>query len=106
MNTTNGNLDLSQGQVSKLLSQAAGPALQAECLQKAPVATGDIAVTSGGNLKCKHMIHVVAPHYKKGKNEKVWLIVVADTGLVCVYHAFVRMCVGNAFAGEEMPPTV
>ena len=70
VNTTNVDLNLSQGAVAQALSKAAGPALQAECTKKAPISAGDIAVTEGGRLQCRHVIHVVASSYQK-QAEKV-----------------------------------
>ena len=74
MNSTNGNMDLSGGAVAQALSKAAGPALQAECTQKAPIAAGEIAVTGPGNiLRCKCIIHINCPGYDKagGQAEEV-----------------------------------
>ena len=73
VNTTNADLDLSQGPVARALSKAAGPALQAECTKKAPISVGDIAVTGGGRLQCRYVFHTVAgqyPHREK-QAEKV-----------------------------------
>ena len=64
VNTTNVDLNLSQGAVAQALSKAAGPALQAECTKKAPISAGDIAVTEGGRLQCRHVFHVVASPIK------------------------------------------
>ena len=73
VNTTNEDLDLTQGAVAKALSQAAGPALQAECTNKARISVGSMAVTGSGNLPCRHVFHIVAPSYDgPGRNaEKV-----------------------------------
>ena len=66
MNSTNGNLDLSRGAVAQALTKAAGPSLQAECTNKAPIATGEIAVTGPGKiLRCKCIIHINCPGYDK-----------------------------------------
>ena len=69
VNTTNADLDLSQGPVARALSKAAGPALQAECTKKAPISAGDIAVTGSGKLQCRHVIHVVASKYQPNQVE-------------------------------------
>ena len=73
INTSNTELDLSQGAVSQALAAAAGPVLQAECLKKKPVPVGRIATTSGGQLKCQYVIHTVLPQYDGtgGKAEQV-----------------------------------
>ena len=73
VNTTNCNLDLSQGAVATALAKAAGPTLQAECNKKAPVSVGNYAVTGAGKLPCRNVLHVVAPNYDGpgGQAEKV-----------------------------------
>ena len=63
INTSNGELDLSQGAVSKALAAAAGPTLQAECSKKKPLQVGGIATTTGGQLQCQYVIHTVLPAY-------------------------------------------
>ena len=65
VNSTSPDLDLTSGQVSIALSKAAGPLLAQECARKATIrkTAGDITVTGGGNLKCKHVFHVVLKHY-------------------------------------------
>ena len=69
VNTTNADLDLTQGPVAQALSKAAGPTLQAECKKKAPISVGNIAVTGGGKLQCCHVIHVVASKYQPNQVE-------------------------------------
>ncbi len=56
-----------------MLSNAAGPTLQAECQKLAPIQVGDVAVTKAGKLPCRHILHVVAPGYDRpgGQAEKV-----------------------------------
>ena len=73
INTTNEELDLTQGAVAKELAKAAGPALQAECNKKAPIPIGGVAVTGPGKLPCRHVFHVNAPNYDGpgGQAEKV-----------------------------------
>lgn len=69
MNTTNPNLDLSQGAVARALLKAGGPSLQQECGNIAPIAVGDVAVTGPGKLPCRYVLHTVLPAYKKRSNE-------------------------------------
>ena len=73
VNTTNTKLSLAQGAVSKALLKAGGPDLQAECDKKAPISSGDVAVTGGGKMECRHIFHVVIPNYDGpgGQAEKV-----------------------------------
>ena len=55
------------GGVAGLISRRGGPAIQRESdewvRQHGPVATGSAAITSGGNLKARHVIHAVGPIY-------------------------------------------
>lgn len=72
VNSTTSDLDLTNGQVSVALSKAAGPSLAQECSRKATIGRrlpGEITVTEGGNLKCKHVFHVVLKHYQALKLE-------------------------------------
>ena len=69
VNTTNVDLNLSQGAVAQALSKAAGPALQAECTKKAPISVGDIAVTGGGRLPCRYVLHTVAAQYPRREKQ-------------------------------------
>ena len=69
VNTTNVELNLSQGGVAQALSKAAGPALQAECTKKAPISVGDIAVTGGGRLQCCYVFHTVAAQYHRREKQ-------------------------------------
>ena len=71
VNTTNGDLNLSNGGVAEALSKAAGPALQEECKKKAPISVGDIAVTGGGKLQCQYVLHTVAAQYHPHQVEEV-----------------------------------
>jgi poly [ADP-ribose] polymerase 10/14/15 len=70
VNSTNGNMDLSGGAVSQALVKAAGPSLQAECTQKAPIAAGEIAVTKPGNIQqCNCVIHINCPGYDESDRQ-------------------------------------
>ena len=59
MNTTDKDLSLSGGAVSKLILSTAGPQIQAECKQLAPkcIAFGQVIETSGYSLPCKKVYH-------------------------------------------------
>ena len=71
MNTTNPNLNLSQGAVSHALLKGGGGSLQEACSAIAPIGVGEVAVTSSGNLPCKHVFHTVLPAYKTNSNEAI-----------------------------------
>lgn len=59
-------MNLSGGAVAQALANAAGPALQAECNKKAPIAAGEIVVTGAGKIsKCQWIIHINCPGYDR-----------------------------------------
>lgn len=74
VNTTNNQLNLSSGAVSKALLDAAGQSLQDECTKKKPVKTGSVTITGPGKLPCKHVFHTVIPSHDEKGSEKVTII--------------------------------
>eukprot|EP00071_Canis_lupus_P035985 XP_022269542.1 poly [ADP-ribose] polymerase 15 isoform X4 [Canis lupus familiaris] len=69
VNTVPMNLQLGGGQLSQALLQKAGPELQKELYatrQGTEEEVGSIFMTSGCNLNCKAVLHVVAPHWDNG----------------------------------------
>ena len=59
VNSTNCQLELERGYVSKALLDRGGETLQRECHQNAPngIKCGEVVVTSGGQLMCQLVIH-------------------------------------------------
>lgn len=59
VNSTNRDLDLKVGAISRTLLKAGGDALAQECKIKYPdgIKLGEVAVTSGGAMKCKALFH-------------------------------------------------
>lgn len=69
VNTVPSDLQLGRGPLSQALLQKAGPMLQKELdatRQKTEEEVGSIFMTSGCNLDCKAVLHVVAPYWKNG----------------------------------------
>ena len=88
VNSTNRQLQLERGYVSKALLDIGGQTLQNECQQKAPqgVRSGEVVVTSGGKLNCKFVIHGACCRWdgRSGGSEKVVL-----TFMIChIYLVF------------------
>lgn len=78
VNSTSWNLDLNAGLTSKSLLKAAGPGIQQECKKKykGGIYMGEIAVTEGHNLNCKHVFHGYLSSYSTKENFQVFLHVV------------------------------
>ncbi|XP_071180461.1 Fanconi anemia group J protein homolog [Mytilus edulis] len=85
VNTTSTNLQLNYGAVSQSLLCVGGPQLQKECNQKYPdgVNIGDVAVTSGGSLKCDVIFHGALPQWK-------------DAGALTILQTFMKNCLTTA----------
>ncbi|CAL8370860.1 unnamed protein product [Arctogadus glacialis] len=60
VNSSNQNLDLNTG-VSGDILNAAGKSVVDECKKHGPQALGDVVLTGGGNLNCKHIAHIPGP---------------------------------------------
>lgn len=85
VNAANEDLDHCGG-VAAALSKAAGPQMQKECKdmvkQTGKIPTGDVVVSTGGNLKCKKLLHAVGPVAgKAGGREKVLLAKTVQSAL-------------------------
>ncbi|KAK3095440.1 hypothetical protein FSP39_014712 [Pinctada imbricata] len=70
VNTASKDLNLSQGFVSNSLLKAGGETLQEECTKNYPngIEFGDVAVTSGGKLKCKNVLHGALPAWSQDQS--------------------------------------
>ncbi|CAI9744149.1 Hypothetical predicted protein [Octopus vulgaris] len=73
INSTNKNLQLNNGSLSKYILFAAGSEIQYECNQKYPrgISTYKIAVTKGYNLKCKNVFHLVLPPWDENSSDLI-----------------------------------
>jgi O-acetyl-ADP-ribose deacetylase (regulator of RNase III) len=59
VNAANNDLELGGG-VAGAIARAAGPAIQAECRKIGPIDVGDAAITTGGKLKARYVIHAAS----------------------------------------------
>ncbi|XP_070539476.1 protein mono-ADP-ribosyltransferase PARP14-like [Ptychodera flava] len=59
VNSTNENLDLSVGAVSKAILQAGGRSIVDECQTLGRQLPGAVVITEAGKLRCNYIIHVV-----------------------------------------------
>ncbi len=56
------------GGVDGAIHRAGGPAIMEECRKIGGCPAGEAVVTSGGNLKARHIIHTVGPIYRDGRH--------------------------------------
>jgi O-acetyl-ADP-ribose deacetylase len=61
VNAANNDLQLGGG-VAGAIARAGGPAIQAECDRIGSIAVGEAAITGGGKLKARHVIHAASMH--------------------------------------------
>jgi O-acetyl-ADP-ribose deacetylase (regulator of RNase III) len=59
VNAANNDLELGGG-VAGAIARAGGPQIQAECRRIGPIAVGDAAITGGGNLTARFVIHAAS----------------------------------------------
>ena len=66
VNSTSADLQLDKGALSKALSHAGGGQIQQACSHNYPngITVGDVAVTTGGKLKCKEVFHIALKQYR------------------------------------------
>jgi O-acetyl-ADP-ribose deacetylase (regulator of RNase III) len=59
VNAANNDLELGGG-VAGAIARAGGPQIQAECRAIGPIDVGDAAITGGGNLRARFVIHAAS----------------------------------------------
>src|SRR3989454_12110591 len=59
VNAANNDLELGGG-VAGAIARVGGPTIQAECRTVGPIEVGDAAITGGGRLKARHVIHAAS----------------------------------------------
>ena len=59
VNAANSDLLLGSG-VAGAIARRGGPAIAAECAAHGPIAVGEAAITSGGDLPARHVIHAAS----------------------------------------------
>ena len=69
VNAANKSLILGGG-VAGAIRNFGGPTIQEECNRIGPIYVGEAAVTGGGNLRAKYVIHAVGPVYGQGDEEE------------------------------------
>jgi len=71
VNPANSMLILGGG-VAGTIKRKGGPQIQAECIKIGKIKVGEAAITTGGTLKAKYVVHSVGPRVGEGQeNEKL-----------------------------------
>jgi O-acetyl-ADP-ribose deacetylase (regulator of RNase III) len=78
VNAANAQLILGGG-VAGAISRKGGPSIQAECNRIGGTIVGGTAITGGGNLKAKYVIHAVGPRMGEGDEEKKLILAVRNS---------------------------
>jgi len=58
------------GGVAGAIRRKGGPAIQEECSKIGRIEVGETAITTGGNLKAKYVIHAVGPRFGEGDEDR------------------------------------
>lgn len=69
VNAANSSLILGAG-VAGAIRKKGGPAIQQECNQIGGCPVGGAVITTGGNLKAKHVVHAVGPRMGEGNEDE------------------------------------
>ncbi|OHB82069.1 MAG: O-acetyl-ADP-ribose deacetylase [Planctomycetes bacterium RBG_19FT_COMBO_48_8] len=69
VNAANAQLVLGGG-VAGAIRRKGGPEIQAECNQIGGTFVGGAVITTGGNLKARHVIHAVGPRMSQGDEDQ------------------------------------
>lgn len=69
VNAANAQLILGGG-VAGAIKRKGGPQIQAECNKIGGTFVGGAVITTGGNLKAKHVIHAVGPRMGEGNEDE------------------------------------
>jgi O-acetyl-ADP-ribose deacetylase (regulator of RNase III) len=69
VNAANTSLILGAG-VAGAIRSYGGPSIQEECNRIGPIKVGEAALTNGGNLKAKYVIHAAGPVSGEGEEEE------------------------------------
>lgn len=99
VNAANSSL-MGGGGVDGAIHRAGGPAILEECKQivsrQGRLPTGEAVITTGGNLKARHVIHTVGPVWHGGQSGEPEL-------LASAYRQSLRVTVANGLKSVSFP---
>ena len=84
------------GGVDGAIHGAGGPKIMEECRKIGGCPTGQAVLTTGGNLKAKHVIHTVGPIYRDGKSGEPEL-------LASAYRNSLKLALEHGFQSISFP---
>jgi O-acetyl-ADP-ribose deacetylase (regulator of RNase III) len=88
------------GGVDGAIHRAGGPKILEECRrirqQQGDLPPGDAVITSGGNLKARHVIHTVGPIWRGGSHDESRI-------LASSYHACLNLAVRSGLRSVAFP---
>jgi len=82
--------------VDGAIHRAGGPAIMAECRKIGGCPTGQAVITTGGNLRARHVIHAVGPIYRGGGHGEAEL-------LISAYQNSLKLAVKNNLQSISFP---
>src|SRR5436190_17714563 len=80
-----------------------GPAIYEECRRIGGCPIGDAVITTGGNLKVRHVIHAVGPVWRGGDEDEPMLGTLLLCGCVATGPAVSKTDVGNLEINIKAP---
>ena len=99
VNAANSSL-MGGGGVDGAIHRAGGPAILEDCkkivAQRGPLPAGQSVITTGGNLKAKHVIHTVGPIWHGGKKGE-------PETLASAYRECLKLAVGSGLKSISFP---
>lgn len=84
------------GGVDGAIHRAGGPRIMEECRKIGGCPTGEARITSGGNLKARHVIHAVGPVYRDSVSGE-------EDQLASAYRNSLRLAVENGLRSVSFP---
>ncbi|CAH1781382.1 unnamed protein product [Owenia fusiformis] len=101
INSTNHRLDLSKGAVARAISKAGGDKLNNECRKIGSVDVDGFAVTHGGKMQCKTVIHMDVTSSRKDWKEMVIACLEKTEALKLSSVAFPALGTGSMMVSPE-----